>query len=389
MIRLSREMLLAYIENLPIGSILFSSDFAIQAWNPAAGRIFGYDKEDVLCRSGRELLVPPDLHHEVDMLWLQLLSGKAELRYTMENLTSDRRRILCRWTNSLLLEGDGSIKGIIAVVEDVSEQKKARELLIQNEKMTMIGGLAAGMAHEINNPLGIITQDIQNIERRVSLELAANRHVADEIGIELEKVREYLQNREIFTFIQRIKQAVLRSSRIIGNMLQFSRMGDSSPQLASLNEVIRHTIELAASDYDLRKKYDFKSITLTLLLEETLPHLLICIPEIEQVLLNLLKNAAQAMTGQEGAREIRIRTFRENAMAVIRIADTGPGIPETIVQKIFEPFFTTKEIGEGTGLGLSVSHSLITANHHGELTVESSPGNGTCFIIRLPLPAAH
>ena len=177
-----------------------------------------------------------------------------------------------------------------------------------------------------------------------------------------------------------------RTAKIISNMLQFSRMTDSERKLASLPDIIERAVELAANDYDLKKKYDFRQITILRHFAADLPPVPVISTELEQVMINILKNAAQAMVGHGTPKPyIDLTTYREEAMAVIKVADNGPGMDEATRKRIFEPFFTTKEVGVGTGLGLSVSYTLITRNHKGVFTVDSTPGDGACFTVKLPL----
>jgi signal transduction histidine kinase len=242
------------------------------------------------------------------------------------------------------------------------------------------------MAHEINNPLGIITQAAQNIERRISLELPANRKVSEELGLDLEGIRAYLNKRQISDFLASIRTASSRAATIIGNILQFSRRSDMTPQRASISQVVDQALELAASDYDLKKKYDFRNIDIIKEYQD-IPDVTMIPVEIEQVILNLLKNAAQAMTANPPDRKPRI-TFRlglDDRYAVLEVEDNGPGMTEDNRRRVFEPFFTTKEPGVGTGLGLSVSYMIVTQNHKGLMEVQSTQGRGTVFKVRLPI----
>jgi signal transduction histidine kinase len=258
--------------------------------------------------------------------------------------------------------------------------------MVQTEKMMSIGGLAAGMAHEINNPLGIITQAAQNIERRISLELHANRKVSEELGLNLEGIRAYFDKRQISDAIASIRTASARAAKIVSNMLQFSRRADTTTEPASFAQIVDQALELAASDYDLKKKYDFRSIEIIKDYQDT-PQVLIVPVEIEQVILNLFKNAAQAMIANPPDRRPRIilRLRCEGRYAVLEVEDNGSGMAEDTRRRVFEPFFTTKEPGVGTGLGLSVSYMIVTQNHKGLMEVQSTPGRGTVFKVRLPI----
>ena len=277
-------------------------------------------------------------------------------------------------------------EGAVLRIEDVTERVRIQELIVQTEKMMSLGGLAAGMAHEINNPLGIITQAAQNIERRISLELPANRKVSEELDLDLEGIRAYLDKRQISDFLASIRTASSRAATIIDNILQFSRRSDMTPRPASISQVVDQALELAASDYDLKKKYDFKSIDIVKEYQD-IPAVTMIPVEIEQVILNLLKNAAQAMTANPPDRKpgITFRIGRDDRYAVLEVEDNGPGMTEDIRRRVFEPFFTTKEPGVGTGLGLSVSYMIVTQNHKGLMEVQSTQGVGTVFKVKLPI----
>lgn len=171
-------------------------------------------------------------------------------------------------------------------------------------------------------------------------------------------------------------------------MLSFSRRSESHKTSVELAVLLDKAVELAAHDYDLKKKFDFRHIRIERRYEADLPPVPCVATEIEQVIFNLLRNAAQAM-GEAGEHRqapcITLDLHREKEFAVIEIADNGPGMDEARRNRIFEPFFTTKEVGVGTGLGLSVAYFIVTNNHNGFMTAESSPGKGANFIIRLPL----
>lgn len=285
-----------------------------------------------------------------------------------------------------LPNSDGTVDRAIEVLRDNTEQKKTKELLMQTEKMMSVGGLAAGMAHELNNPLGGMIQGAQNILRRLSPTLLKNRETADRYNIDLEQLQHYLEDRKIVRFLYGIQESGDRAAKIIKNMLQFSRRSDSYTTPILLSDLIDHVIELAHNDFDLKKKYDFRNVKIVKEYERNMKPVSCIETEIEQVVLNLLKNSAQAMseTDQLVSPSIAIRTLTEGKLARIEIEDRGPGIEEEVKKRIFEPFFTTKPVGTGTGLGLSVTFMIITNNHNGSIEVESKLGKGTRFIIKLP-----
>jgi len=258
-------------------------------------------------------------------------------------------------------------------------------MMVQTEKMLSVGGLAAGMAHEINNPLGAILQGSQNILRRIAPDMPQNRAVADALGIDLNQLNRYLQERGILRFLEGIREAGTRAAKIVADMLSFSRRSEARFAPVDLEDMLETVLRLAASDYDLKKKYDFKRIVIERDYDPALRLVYCDKTEIEQVILNLLKNAAQAMA-EEGTASptITLRTLREPDYALIEVIDNGPGMDDKTLKRIFEPFFTTKEVGAGTGLGLSVSYFIVTEQHNGRLSVMSKPGQGSRFSIRLP-----
>lgn len=293
--------------------------------------------------------------------------------------------------NSPLKENEGM--GAVLRLDDITQTLKMEEMIVQTEKMISVGGLAAGMAHEINNPLGGIIQSTQNIFRRLDAEKDANIKVADSMDLDLKKVNQYFEERDIKKFLTGIQQSGERAALIVSNMLQFSRQGNRQLLPVDINELLKRSIEIAASDYDLAKGYDFKRIELDQDFDPTIPPVHCISSEIEQVVLNLLKNAAQALKefaeqkplDADWYPQIQVTTKLDSKQALIEVSDNGPGMPEDIRKRIFEPFFTTKDVGKGTGLGLSVSYFIIQSHHQGELSVESTPEKGTRFKIRLPV----
>jgi signal transduction histidine kinase len=260
--------------------------------------------------------------------------------------------------------------------------------MVQSEKMLSVGGLAAGMAHEINNPLGAILHNVQNIRRRLSPDLPKNMEQAEQIGIELETVNRYLQVREVPKLLDGIQQAGARAAKIVTHMLSFSRRSTRQMAPCDLPALIDQAVEIAGNDFDLAIGFDFKGQAINRQFDPDLGPVPGTANELEQVLLNLLKNAAQAIHQREDDSEpgrIILRTRLNPPWAEIQVEDNGIGMSENVRKRTFEPFFTTKEIGQGTGLGLSVSYFIITNNHKGQMEVQSTPGQGTCFTLRLPL----
>ena len=285
------------------------------------------------------------------------------------------------------LTGGGG-RGVVIRIDDITQRLSLEEMMVQSEKMLSVGGLAAGMAHEINNPLGAILHNVQNIRRRLSPDLPRNQEQAEELDIDLPTVNRYLESREVPQLLDGIQQAGARAAKIVTHMLSFSRRSNRQLVPCDLPALIDQAVEIAGNDFDLAIGFDFKGQAIVRQFDPLLGQVPCTANELEQVLLNLLKNAAQAIHLRQQPSEpgrITLRTRLNPPWAEIQVEDNGVGMPEGVRKRTFEPFFTTKEIGQGTGLGLSVSYFIITNNHKGQMEVQSAPGQGTCFTLRLPL----
>jgi signal transduction histidine kinase len=284
------------------------------------------------------------------------------------------------------LKGEGLSGGVVRL-DDVTTRARMEEVMVQTEKMMSVGGLAAGMAHEINNPLTGILQSAQVIRNRLLKDTPANEEAARDCACALDVMRAFLNRREIPELLDGIRDSAARAARIVANMLQFSRLDVSGREPLDVTAILDRAVDLCMSDYDMKKNYDFRKIIVEREYEPGLPPVACAANQIEQVILNLLKNAAQSMArgAANGKPRIVLRASREDGHAVIQISDNGPGMDENTRRRAFEPFYTTKPPGEGTGLGLSVSYFIIVDKHGGSIRVDSAPGRGATFTITLPL----
>lgn len=289
---------------------------------------------------------------------------------------------------------DDAFKGAVIRIDDVTERVRLEEMMVQTEKMMSVGGLAAGMAHEINNPLAGIMQNVQVIQNRLLPKMKKNLVVAEKHGLNMQVLSEYLKERDIPTMFEAVVDSGKQAALIVNNMLTFSRKNHSGFLDYDLIELLEKSITLSSSSYNLKSKYDFRQITLLREYEEDVPKVRCDDSMIQQVFMNLLGNAAQALFSDELASErlsgreepkITIRALKKENFVRVEIEDNGMGLDENMCKRVFEPFFTTKSVGEGTGLGLSVSYFIIAETHNGQLDVTSTPGKGACFTVSLPL----
>lgn len=378
----TRNLLRNILESMPSAIIALDENGLVTHFNASAQTMCDLPPEKALGRPPADVL--PLLSSHLDKLQLALRQRRAQ-RVEHASLRVDgEEHLLDLQFYPLVANG---VRGAVIRLDDVTERERLREMMVQSEKMASVGGLAAGMAHEINNPLSAILQGAQVCLMQCDPAIESNRQAAAACGCTIEAVRCYIEQRRIVKFLEGIRDAGKRAAQIVSSMLEFSRKSESRRAPVNVNEILDHSLALAATDYDLKKKYDFRHIEITRDYAPDLPDLICTRTEIEQVLLNLFKNAAQAMAASPdpGRRPAMVvRTRRAGDRVRIEVADNGPGMEEAVRIRVFEPFFTTKEPGEGTGLGLSVSYFIITTNHGGTIRVDSQPGQGATFIIELP-----
>jgi len=283
---------------------------------------------------------------------------------------------------------------VVVTYEDIADKKKAYLQLLQNEKMASIGQLAAGVAHEINNPTAFVSSNLKSLCGYVEditavLELyrelsdalrngkgKANGQIADRLhrieSLEKDKDIQFILS-DITSLISESSEGATRISRIVQDLKNFAHPGDEKLKPVDLNKNIDSTLNVVWNEIKY-KAIVYKDYG-------KLPDIPCYPQQLNQVFMNILVNAAHAISDKG---EIRIATLTSNGSVEIKISDTGSGIPRENLPKLFDPFFTTKEVGKGTGLGLHVAYDIVK-KHHGMIDVESTVGRGTTFTIRLPL----
>ena len=290
---------------------------------------------------------------------------------------------------------------IVQAFIDITEQKKLERQLGMAQRLESVGLLAAGVAHEINTPIQYVSDSVEFIKDAISdlQEVLAAYEVLEaqlpqtpQVQQALALVRDFkgqvdlpFLNIELPRACDRALDGVQRVSRIVLAMKNFSHVGGEEMKPVDLNKALENTLVVAKNEW----KYVAEVETS---FEEELP-LVLCLPgDMNQVFLNMVVNAAHAIQsrqekqGDQGGEKgrIRIATAKDGDYAVIHIQDNGCGIDPEHMTRIFDPFFTTKEVGKGTGQGLTIAHDIVVNKHHGVILVDSTPGKGTLFIIRLP-----
>ncbi|MGC9311588.1 MAG: ATP-binding protein, partial [Sediminispirochaetaceae bacterium] len=383
-----RNLLANIINSMPSVLIGVDRDSRVIQWNQQAEQLTGIKSAAAEGRHLQDLI--PEYAQE-----LKRLDETIRTRIPF----SHHKRI-CRAANSVRYEDvtiyplvANGVDGAVIRIDDVTDKTRLEEMMIQSEKMVSVGGLAAGMAHEINNPLAGIIQNTVVVKNRLTTDIEANRKAADRAGTSLEAVHGFVAERNIDEMLHNVIESGKRASRIVQNMLSFARKSSFQKSEVDLRELLDRTVELARSDYNLKKEYDFRNIRIEKEYQPGVPPVTCEITKVQQVLLNIMRNGAEAMCdrefrenqGRDFKPQLTLRVFGVEDRVQIEIEDNGPGIPADERSHIFEPFYTTKEVGKGTGLGLSVSYFIIKEDHGGTMEVESEEGRGSCFTISLPV----
>jgi PAS domain S-box-containing protein len=310
----------------------------------------GRHREELL-EAHFEIVIDPRDREAMRMALAETLHGRrqrVELRYLDGNGVARPAAMIA----SPVMDGP-MVVGLLGVVRDVGEEKLLVEQLVQQEKLAAIGQLVSGVAHELNNPLASVMAFSQLV-----LSTAADETERDEA-------------------LRTIHSEAKRAAKIVSNLLTFARQHPPQRAVTSVNDVISSVLEMR------RYALTVDGVTLEEQLDRSLPSIWADPFQLQQVLLNLVGNAEQALRGWEGEKQISVTTEMRNGRIFVTVRDSGPGIPIAEIDRVFNPFYTTKGIGKGTGLGLSVSDGIIR-EHGGSIRVESS-GRGATFVIDLPI----
>lgn len=386
------------IENMNSALVLIAPSARVAYANPTAERLLGAETGELV---GQAVSAWFPTLEESEILPLRTLeTGEACRGSEMVLSRSDGTLIPIGISCSPVVDGSGIREGVVAIFQDLTEIKQLERQVLQTEKMASIGQLAAGIAHEINNPMGFIHANLSQLSEylddlgKVWEKVEALKEVASRARVDAEEVRRSAADldtviREVDAgfllgdFGTAIRESLEGSGRIreiVTDLRAFSHQDTGRLAPTDLNRALDSTAHIV---WTMMKH----SVVLTKHYEELPP--ISCFPvQLQQVFMNLLVNAYQAIETRaetEDLRgEIKLRTGIDGDQVVVQVSDNGTGIDPGLVDKIFDPFFTTKEVGVGMGLGLSTSFNLMR-QQGGTLTVDSEPGRGTTFEVRLPL----
>jgi len=347
----------------------------IIAANKATEELVGYSSKELLGMNVRDFMAEEGLSLARQIRRKLFLGETVEQPYEQRLIRRDGTEAILKLTSNLMREGD-KLKGFQNIARDVTREKEiqdrlratyrelseshqrlkeSQEQLIQAEKLTSLGQLAASIAHEVNNPLSGVLAYTQLLAKKVR-----GNNIPKEVALQ---------------YLSKMEAELTRSTKLIRHLLDFARQSPPAFRQLNLNDVVNRAFDLAAHSAELQHIQTVKE------LDPSLPHLMADFDQLHQVCTNLILNAIQAMP-QGG--KLTLRTSVDNGQLKMEVQDTGCGISPKNMRKLFTPFFTTKHEVKGVGLGLAISYGIIQ-RHHGRIEVQSKEGEGTTFTIYLPL----
>jgi two-component system NtrC family sensor kinase len=357
-VRASEERFRKTFEDAPIGMAIMDLDYRFVVVNRTLSKMLGYTAQELTGKKFVEIAHPDDVQKQVasteQVFKGELPNCSLEMRY----LRKGQETVWVVLTATVIRYQDGRPLYGLAMMLDVTDRKRMEEQLRQSDKLAALGTLVSGVAHELNNPLFILSGYIQLAKEKVS------RGQYEGLAADLEGMQDGAQ----------------RASSIVERFLGVARSSSGQPRPCSVNEVLSRTLDLVRNDLAIRRievRTDF--------LPE-LPPVLADPHELGRVFLNLFNNASQAMSSANGRGVLTVTTSLHSdagkPSVEVRVSDDGPGIAREHLPRIFEPFFTTKPVGEGTGLGLAICYRTVT-ELGGTIACQSKPGHGATFTVRL------
>ncbi|AVH62118.1 trifunctional serine/threonine-protein kinase/ATP-binding protein/sensor histidine kinase [Nostoc sp. 'Peltigera membranacea cyanobiont' N6] len=422
----SQQRLQLLVQQTPLAVIEWDTNYQVTDWNPAAERIFGYSKQEAL-GCGFKFIIPEKIQGEMERVSVEIISQEGGNYSINENVTKDGKIIICAWYNNPLVSADGELIGVASLADDITEQQaalrerkvaevqlqeKAQELeaalqnlqqaqlqMVQTEKMSALGNLVAGVAHEMNNPLGFIAASLKqakptiaDIVEHLRLYQSSFPNKSDEIKDHAEEIDLDYSLEDLPKMIDSMSMACDRLKNISTSLRTFSRADRDYKVPFNIHQGIDSTILILKHRL---KDNEQRPAIQVVANYGNLPEVE-CFPgQLNQVFMNIFANAIDALDESNhglSLEEIKanpncitITTSVENNLVKVAIRDNGKGINEQVKQKIFDHLFTTKAVGKGTGLGLAIARQIVESTHGGKLSFNSVIGEGTEFIIEIPV----
>ncbi len=365
--------------------------------NPAFEKHTGYSRQEVIGKNPRIMKSGEQSKEFYEELWETIRNGHVWTGQFI-NLKKDGQRYAMKTTICPVLDENGVLVSYVGVAHDISEQLLLEAQLRQAQKLESIGELAAGIAHEINTPTQYVSTNTQFLGESFATLLVMLKQCKQLVlGVQTkqdhdellrlseatldEKELEYLAE-EIPNALSESETGLKRIAEIVHSINQLAHPGEVNKKLHSLNEIVNNIVTVSKNEW----KYVAK---INLELDENLFDIQCLKGEIGQVILNLIINGSHAIEAKLGSNAeekglISIQTLQDEGWAVLKVTDTGTGMPKKVLDKIFDPFFTTKEVGKGTGQGLAITHNVVVTLHGGTIEVETTEGKGSTFTIKLP-----
>ncbi|MEH1828927.1 MAG: AAA family ATPase [Nostoc sp.] len=418
-LQVSQQRLQLLVQQTPLAVIEWDINFLVTDWNPAAERIFGYTKQEALGRQF-QFIIPEAIQAQMKEVSIEIISQQGGNYSINENITKDGRTIICAWYNNPLVNADGELIGVASLTDDITERKlaelalqqkshllqqalqdlqQAQLQMVQSEKMSALGNLVAGIAHEMNNPLGFIAASLKqtkptiaDITEHLKLYQETFQNPSEEIQGHAEEIDLDYTLADLPKMIDSMSMACERLKNISTSLRTFSRADKDYKVPFNIHQGIDSTILILK--HRLKANEQRPAIEVVTNYGD-LPQIECFSGQLNQVFMNVLANAIDALDEFNQGRSfeeiqlnpncIKITTSVENSLVRIAIADNGNGMSEEVKSKIFDHLFTTKAVGKGTGLGLAIARQIVEETHGGKLSFNSVLGLGTEFIIEIPV----
>ncbi|MEH2207549.1 MAG: AAA family ATPase [Nostoc sp.] len=422
----SQQRLQLLVQQTPLAVIEWDTNYQVTDWNPAAERIFGYSKQEAL-GCGFKFIIPQKIQAEMERVSVEIISQEGGNYSINENVTKDGKIIICAWYNNPLVNADGELIGVASLADDITEQQaalrerkvaevqlqeKAQELetavqnlqqaqlqMVQTEKMSALGNLVAGVAHEMNNPLGFIAASLKQAKPTIADIVEHLRLYQESLPNKSDKIEDHAEEidldyslEDLPKMIDSMSMACDRLKNISTSLRTFSRADQDYKVPFNIHEGIDSTILILKHRLKANEQRPAIEVVANY---GNLPQVE-CFPgQLNQVFMNIFANAIDALDESNHGLSfeeikanpncITITTSVENNLIKVSITDNGKGMSEEVKQKIFDHLFTTKAVGKGTGLGLAIARQIVEETHGGKLSFNSVLGQGTEFTIEIPV----